>query len=128
MQHESVKKLFKEQVRHYSHKDQYKHSPLTQLILECLKNKKTNKKIEICEFGGGAGQLLNEIGKVYPKANLTNVEIIDDYKSFLTSKKVRFVNSSGFKMLCFVRSQIPILEQGGLMLSRVDKIFSFLVY
>ncbi|OGH18887.1 MAG: hypothetical protein A3F31_04910 [Candidatus Levybacteria bacterium RIFCSPHIGHO2_12_FULL_38_12] len=94
MQHESVKKLFKEQVRHYSHKDQYKHSPLTQLILECLKNKKTNKKIEICEFGGGAGQLLNEIGKVYPKANLTNVEIIDDYKSFLTSKKVRFVNSS----------------------------------
>lgn len=94
MQHASVKKLFKEQVRQYSHKDQYKHSPLTHLILEWLKNKKTTKKIEICEFGGGAGQLLNEIGKFYPNVNLTNVEIVADYKRFLVSKKIKFIQGS----------------------------------
>lgn len=94
MQHASVKKLFKEQIKHYSENDQYSNSPITPLILEWLKRKKPNKKIEICEFGGGNGQLLSRIQRVYPNTALTNVEIIDDYKRFLVSKKVRFVLGS----------------------------------
>ena len=94
MQHTSVKKLFKEQVGQYSHKDQYKHSPLAILILEWLKGKKRNKKIQICEFGGGAGQLLGVIAKSYPGYSYTNVEIISDYKQFLVSHKIKFVVDS----------------------------------
>lgn len=94
MQHPSVKKLFKEQVRLYSQKDQYKHSPLALLILEWLKNKKTTDKLKICEFGGGAGQLLEEIRKFYPYYNYTNVEIINDYKQFLVSKEINFILGS----------------------------------
>lgn len=94
MQHASVKELFKEQVRIYSHKDQYTHSPLVHLILGWLKDKKINKKIEICEFGGGAGQLLGEIRKSYPDYSYTNVEIIKDYKQYLVSKKIVFVIGS----------------------------------
>lgn len=94
MQHASVKKLFKEQVRHYSENDQYKDSPIPPLVLEWLKRKKSNKKIEICEFGGGNGQLLNQIQRIYANCILTNVEIVDDYKSFAVSKRVRFVLGS----------------------------------
>ena len=61
MQHKSVKNLFKEQVEHYSKKDQAINSRIIPLVLEWLKNKKVNRKINICEFGGGAGQLLKEI-------------------------------------------------------------------
>lgn len=94
MQHASVKQLFKEQVKQYSHKDQYKHSPLAHLVLGWLKNKKTNKKIKICEFGGGAGQLLGEIQKSYPQHSYTNVEIVADYKQHLVSRKIFFVLGS----------------------------------
>lgn len=94
MQHASVEKLFKEQVRRYSKKDQYEHSPLAPLILEWLKTKKKNKKIEICEFGGGAGQLLDQIQKVYSNTSLTNVEIVNDYRRYLASRKIRFVLGS----------------------------------
>lgn len=92
MQNESVKKLFKEQVKQYSRKSQYQGSPLIPLILKRLKNK--NKKIEICEFGGGAGQLFGEIQKTYPNCNYTDVEIINDYRPFLISKKITFVLGS----------------------------------
>lgn len=101
MQHASVKKLFREQLGHYSKSGQYEHSPIATLVFEWLKNlpagrqgKKLNKKIEICEFGGGNGQLLNQIQRVYPHTTLTNVEIIDDYKRLLVSKRVRFVLGS----------------------------------
>lgn len=94
MQHASVGKLFKEQVQRYSHKDQYKNSSLKPLIFEWLKGKKTNKKLEICEFGGGAGQLLGELKKVYPHCKYSNVEIINDYKKFLVSKEINFIVGS----------------------------------
>lgn len=99
MQHDSVEKLFKEQVKRYSHKDQYKDSPLIKLILERLKNlpessKKNNRKIEICEFGGGAGQLLGELRKSYPYYHYTNVEIVIDYKQFLVSKEITYIQAS----------------------------------
>lgn len=101
MQHQSVQRLFKEQVNHYAKKDQAVDSSIVSLVLEWLRNlsvgreeKKLKKTMEICEFGGGAGQLLNEIRKSYQNANFTNVEIIDDYKRFLVSKKVRFILGS----------------------------------
>lgn len=94
MQHISVERLFREQLQRYSHKDQYKHSPLTHLILEWLKEKKADGKIEICEFGGGAGQLLGEIRKSYPNYSYTNVEIINDYKQLLVSENIKYVNTS----------------------------------
>lgn len=94
MQHKSVERLFKEQVQHYSNKNQYKSSPLIPFILKWLKDKKPNEKIEICEFGGGAGQLLDKIRKSYPNYSYTNVEIINDYKKFLVSSKINFVQGS----------------------------------
>lgn len=94
MQDKSVEKLFKEQLEHYSQEDQAKDSYIISLVLDWLRKKKIKRKVEICEFGGGAGQLLNEVGKSYPNANLVNVEIIGDYKRFMVSKKIKFVASS----------------------------------
>lgn len=94
MQDKSVEKLFKEQIEHYSQADRVKDSYALPLVLDWIKKKKFNKKLEICEFGGGAGQLLNEIRKSYSNVDLTNVEIIDEYKRFMVSKKIKYVISS----------------------------------
>lgn len=94
MQHKSVQRLFKEQINYYSKKEQSLNSSIIPLVFGWLKSKKFNKAIEICEFGGGAGQLLNKIGKSYPNVNLTNVEIIVDYNRFLVSKEIKFVLGS----------------------------------
>lgn len=94
MQDKSVEKLFKEQIEHYSQEDRVKDSYALPLVLDWIKKKKFNKKLEICEFGGGAGQLLNEIRKSYSNVDLTNVEIIDEYKRFMVSKKIKYVVSS----------------------------------
>jgi ubiquinone/menaquinone biosynthesis C-methylase UbiE len=93
MQHASVKKLFKEQVQQYSHKDQYKHSPLKKLALEWLKHHQV-RNVRVCEFGGGAGQLLSELQHIYPSGRYTNVEIISDYQKFQESKNIHFVVGS----------------------------------
>lgn len=94
MQHVSVEKLFKEQIKHYSKKGQYEKSPLSQLVLKRLHSKEFRKTVTICEFGGGAGELLNEIQKIFPKVILTNVEIVNDYKRYLVSKKIKFILGS----------------------------------
>lgn len=94
MQHSSVKKLFKEQVIRYSKENQYEKLPLFLGIGEWFKKKKFTRKIEICEFGGGNGQLLAQIQKIYPNSSLTNVEIIEDYEHYLVSKKIKFVLDS----------------------------------
>src|SRR3989344_2591414 len=94
MQHRSVKKLFKDQIQHYIKKDQAANSKVISLVLEWIHDKKHKKKIKICEFGVGAGQLLNEIQKKYPNVSCTDVEIIDDYKFFLVSKKITYVTGS----------------------------------
>src|SRR3989338_5383509 len=94
MQHASVQDLFKEQIEHYSKKEQALDSSIIPQVLKWLKNKKNRKKMDICEFGGGAGQLLNKIRKSYPKANYTNVEIVSKYKKYLPSKDIKFVTGS----------------------------------
>ncbi len=94
MQDKSVEKLFKEQVGHYSQEDQATDSSIISLVSDWIKKNKGNRKVKICEFGGGAGQLLNEIRKSHPNADLINVELIDEYKRFLVSKKIKLVISS----------------------------------
>lgn len=94
MQDASVRKLFQEQINYYSKPDLGTESLIIPLAIQWIKSKKFQRKIEICEFGGGAGQLLNEIQKSYTNVNLTNVEIINDYKPFLFSKKIKFVKGS----------------------------------
>lgn len=94
MQHSSVEKLFKDQTEQYSQRDQYKESPIAKLILKKLKERNLGRKIEICEFGGGPGQLLDMIQKVYPNTSSTNVEIVDTYKKFLVSKEIRYIKGS----------------------------------
>lgn len=94
MQHASIKKLFREQLGRYSRKDQAVNSPIISLFKNWIKKNNIKKTLEICEFGGGSGQLLNEIRKSYPNTNLTNVEIISDYKNFLVSNKIKFVLGS----------------------------------
>ena len=94
MQDRSVEKLFKEQVGHYSQEDQASDSHITSLVRGWMNKHKRSGKIRICEFGGGAGQLLNRIGKFYPNAELINVELIDEYRRFLVSKKIKLIVSS----------------------------------
>lgn len=94
MQDASVRKLFQEQINYYSKPDLGTESLIIPLAIQWIKSKKFQRKIEICEFGGGAGQLLNEIQKNYPNTSCTNVEIIDDYKSFLVSKKIKYIKGS----------------------------------
>jgi len=94
MQDTSVKKLFKEQVEHYSEEDQAMDSYIISLVKDWIKKKRITGIAKICEFGGGAGQLLNEIGKFYPKADLINVELIGEYKRYMVSKKIKLVISS----------------------------------
>lgn len=94
MQDRSVEKLFKEQVGHYSQEDQASDSYIISLVLDWIKKKKINRKVKICEFGGGAGQLLNAIKKSYANADLVNVELVDEYKRFMVSKKIKVIISS----------------------------------
>lgn len=94
MQHSSVEELFREQIKRYSKKGQYERSPLLELALKKLQQKDFSKPVAVCEFGGGAGELLNEIKKVFPKVSVTNVEIVNDYKSHQVSKKIRFILGS----------------------------------
>lgn len=94
MQDISVKQLFQEQLSHYSRKIQSTESPIIALVLDWLKQKNFKRKIEICEFGGGSGQLLNQIRKRYSNASFTVSEIIEDYKEYLASKEIKFVKTS----------------------------------
>lgn len=94
MQHPSVRKLFQEQIKYYSKPEQSTDSLIVGHFLNWANKKKIKKTLKICEFGGGAGQLLNKIGEHYPNACFTNVEIVDDYQKYLVSKKIKFVKSS----------------------------------
>jgi len=94
MQHAAVKHQFQEELEHYTQERQATDSHLIPLILQWLQKKHFKRKISICEFGGGAGQLLNEIRKSYSNVRLTNVEIIHGYRRFLVSGKINFVVGS----------------------------------
>lgn len=59
-----------------------------------VEKEKIQEKIAIGEFGGGAGQFLNEIHKFYHNAHYTNIEIINDYKQHFASKKIMFIKRS----------------------------------
>ena len=84
MQNPSVHKLFLEQLKYYSRRDQSAGaSPVISLFLEWAKTKKIKGDLKVGEFGGAAGQLLNQIGKIYPKVKLTNIEFIEGYRKHL---------------------------------------------
>ena len=93
MQDPSVKRLFTEQLKYYSRPDQSAGcSPVISLFVNWAKNKKN--KMQVAEFGGSAGQLLEQIRKKFPKNNYTNIEIIQGYKNKSTCKKIKFINGS----------------------------------
>lgn len=94
MQDPTVEKLFNEQIEYYSKSKSAGASPLIRLFLEWLKVSKSNKTLEIGEFGGAAGQLLASIDRQYHKVNLTNIEIIAGYKKSQVLKKIKFINGS----------------------------------
>ena len=94
MQHPSVRKLFQEQIKYYSKPEQSTDSLIISHFLNWVNKKRITKTLKICEFGGGAGQLLNKIGEYYPNARFTNAEMVDGYKQYLVSKKIKFVKSS----------------------------------
>ena len=95
MQDSSAFKLFREQARYYSRRDQSAgFSPIIPLFLNWVKKNKFNKPIVVAEFGGAAGQLLNQISKVYFKATFINIEFIDDYKNKQVSNKIKFIQGS----------------------------------
>jgi len=97
MQHASVVKLFKEQIGHYSSRDQAVDSKIVSLFKGWVRKDKVNKHLEICEFGGGAGQLLSQLRENYHNASFTNAEIVEDYKKKLVSDKIKFVKTSIIK-------------------------------
>ena len=97
MQHSAVKRQFQEQIALYTHEKQATDSYLIPRILTWLKQKRLKRTVIIGEFGGGAGQLLNVIGKKYPKSKLVNAEIVPEYREWLVSKKIDFRVSSILK-------------------------------
>ena len=95
MQHPSVKKLFCEQVELYSREDQSAlFSPVISLFINWLKKNKSIKTLKICEFGGGGGLLLSRLAKFSPKAELTNVELVGEYRKYQTLPEIRFICGS----------------------------------
>lgn len=94
MQHSAVKRQFQEQIAHYTNEKQATDSYLIPRVVTWLKQKKFKRTITIGEFGGGAGQLLNIIGKKYPNSKLINAEIVPEYREWLVSKKIDFRVSS----------------------------------
>lgn len=94
MQDPSVERLFQEQLDYYSRQDQSARiSPIIPLFLAWAKKRKI-KNPNIVEFGGAAGQLLAQVNKNYPQSDLTNVEIINGYRSRQVLKKIKFVHGS----------------------------------
>ncbi|KKS12499.1 hypothetical protein A2971_01430 [Candidatus Gottesmanbacteria bacterium RIFCSPLOWO2_01_FULL_46_21] len=94
MQHPSVSKFFQEEIEIYSRDDQAIDSPVLSLLFQWIKSKYFHKNIEICEFGGGAGQLLNKVREQYPGFSYTNAELVGEYKRYQVSNKIKFVTSS----------------------------------
>ena len=86
MQDLSVKKLFQEQIEEYSQVGRSVDSEVFNHFLSWIKKNKIKGRLKICEFGGGAGQLLATIGESYPGAQLTDVELVGEYKNHLVSK------------------------------------------
>lgn len=90
MQQENVKKQFKEQIVRYSQKTQGTDSYLIPFILAWLAKRRLKRTLAVCEFGGGAGQLLGVLQEKYPKASYTIAEITPEYRNYVTSKKISF--------------------------------------
>ena len=98
MQHPTVEKLFQEQLEYYSRRDQSAmKSPIISLFLEWFKKRKFSGGLKIAEFGGAAGQLLFQINRICPKSSLTNIEIIDQYRTRQVSQKITFIHGSILK-------------------------------
>lgn len=90
MQHSAVKKQFWEQLDLYADKRQGTESFLTPIILDWLHRKQYKRTVNICEFGGGAGQLLGLLQEHYPKASYTDAEILPQYRNYLASRNISF--------------------------------------
>lgn len=95
MQDKKVAKLFEEQLKYYSQTNSSSStSPLVDLFYCWVKNKKNDKKLDVAEFGGAAGQLLSAINSKYPNVNLTNIELVTKYQKKQVLKKIKFINRS----------------------------------
>lgn len=95
MQDPSVQRLFQEQLKYYSRRDQSAGaSPVISLFLDWAKKK---ERLNICEFGGGAGLLLAKLQQKFPNFSYTNVEIIKGYRKSQVSKKIKFIHGSILK-------------------------------
>lgn len=95
MQHPIVKKLFCEQAKYYSEDSQTATtSPIISIFLNWSKEHK-GKLLKVCEFGGASGKLLNSIQeKTKLKMELYNAEIIEDYRQYQVSSKIKFYLAS----------------------------------
>lgn len=74
----------------YSQETQGVDSYLIPFIQSWLTKRRFKRTIAICEFGGGAGQLLGVLQKEYPRASYTDAEITPEYRNSLVSKKISF--------------------------------------
>lgn len=90
MQNPAVVRQFQEQIDHYVREKQATDSLLIPYVIDWLRKKNFKKKIKICEFGGGAGQLLGLLQEHYPKASYTDAEILPQYRNYLVSKNISF--------------------------------------
>lgn len=98
MQHSSVQQLFQEKVKYYAQDLSVADSPLIPIFLNLVRAKKVKNKIIVGEFGGGSGRLLAQIDK---KSNLPlelyNLELVEEFKKFQVSFKIKFLKSSILK-------------------------------
>jgi len=103
MQHQSVRKLFQEQLKHYSSTNtSAKNSPIISFFVKWTQKQKINRPLKIGEFGGASGALLIQIKKmVTSPVKLYNIELIKSYQKYQVSKKIKFSQGS------ILHSQFP---------------------
>jgi len=96
---ELVRKQFKAQLYLYTDLSSAHTSRLISLLVEWTEKNKRRLKSQlpllICEFGGGGGNLLYEIGKkLGQEVDLYNAELVEEYRSLQIEPSIHFVHTS----------------------------------
>lgn len=89
-----VVKQFEDQINDYTEDSLVEYSAVTPFLASWVKKNKP-KSLDICEFGGGGGNLLEDISKhIKIPLKLTNAELVAKYKLAQANKMIRFVHAS----------------------------------
>lgn len=92
-----VIRQFEEQIDLYKSRDT-SDCPIVPFIkqwISSLDGSNRSDSVKICEFGGGGGNLLQEFDALLgEQVKLFNVELVESYREYQASKRIRFIKSS----------------------------------